>query len=119
MPNVNPRLQVILPREVHAVIAKLARLRGVSQSAVARDFLTEVAPVLARVAETLEAAAKLDERGRAKFIRALEAQQGTLEAQAQRALDLFDGLAPKGAGGRRKRSDRRPPPPRRSKTPVQ
>jgi hypothetical protein len=119
MPNVNPRLQVILPRDVHSVIAKLARLQGRSQSALARELLTELAPVLSRVAVTLEAAQSLDSRGRAKFVRALEAAQATVETHAGDSLaEMERAFAPiaQAAGDRRRRS--RGPAGRR-KTPVQ
>lgn len=117
MPNVNPRLQVILPRHVDATIAKLARLQRRSKSAVARDFLTEVEPVLARVAATLEAAAALDAKGRAKFIGALERTQAAVEASASHAVDDMNrtfALATPAETGRRRRpsgpaSRRRPP----------
>jgi hypothetical protein len=80
---------VILPKDVMSVVTKLAKLQGRSRSAVARDFLVEVAPVLARVANTLEAAATMDAAGRAKLVRNLEAAQDALEGQAELALDHF------------------------------
>lgn len=119
MPNVNPRLQVILPRDVHATIVRLARVQGRSSSAVARDFLTEAAPILARVAATLEAAQAMDTKGRARFKRSLEAAQAQIEIQADRATETMDrSFTPivEAAGVRRRRT--RGPAGRR-KTPVQ
>lgn len=106
MPNVSPRLQVILPADVYAVIDKLARLQGISRSAVARSFLVEVSPVLARVANTLEAAAAMDARGRSKLVRSLEAIQGALEAHADDAGAILDGAIP--AAGALRKAGRRP-----------
>lgn len=121
MPSTSPRLQVILPPEVMAVIARLAKLQGRSRSAVARDFLTEVAPVLGRVATTLEAAAAMDATGRAKLVRSLEAAQAALEpmaAQAHRtlergtrAVDRAHAVSGEVRSPTRRRPRRRPSPP--------
>lgn len=110
MPATNPRLQVIVPREVMEPIARLAKLQGRSRSAVARDFLTQVAPILARVAATLEAAVALDQEGRAKLLTKMEALQAAAEGQAaQLTLGLERAVVTATVGRRTERRRRRRP----------
>lgn len=88
-PNRSPRLQVVLPRDAYEVYDKLAKLQRRSRSAVARDFLVELVPVISRVVATLEAAAQMDAQGRKKLVRALEGAQAQIETRAAQVSDLF------------------------------
>lgn len=86
MPAVTPRLAVYLPKHVAATVRRLAGLRGVSRSAVVRDFLIEAEPVMQRVANLLELAARSDRTALKEWARDLEAAQGEMEATATTAL---------------------------------
>lgn len=111
MPSVNPRIAVYLPRNVAATVQRLAGLRGVSRSAVIRDFLTEAEPVMARVANLLDLAARSDRTALKEWATTLEAGQSHLEAQATSAmahLGEMETALGKSAGGRRRRPRRTP-----------
>lgn len=53
-----PRLNMTLPADTHAVIAKLAALQRRPKSAIAAELLAEMTPPLQRVAAMLEQAIK-------------------------------------------------------------
>lgn len=122
MPNVNPRISVVLPKSTYATLARLAALQGRSRSAVARDFLVEVEPVLQRVAAMLELASQAQGQWPREFVEKLAAAQDQLEGEALKLMtqldafcDLFAPPAPvhsgrTGSGARaasaRERSDR-------------
>jgi hypothetical protein len=112
MPSVNPRIAVYLPRNVAATVQRLAGLRGVSRSAVIRDFLTEAEPVMARVANLLDLAARSDRTALKEWATTLEAGQASLEASAAGAMahlgDMERDLQKAPAGGRRRRPRRTP-----------
>lgn len=86
MAAVNPRIAVYLPKHVAATIRRLAGLRGVSRSAVIRDFLVDAEPVMARVANLLDLAARSDRSALKEWAVTLEAAQGGLEADATAAM---------------------------------
>lgn len=109
MPSVNPRIAVYLPKSTAAAVQRLAGLRGVSRSAVIRDFLVEAEPVLQRVANLLDLAARSDRNALKEWATTLEAGQSSLEASAATAMatmgDMEADLAkPKRRHGRSKRT---------------
>lgn len=115
MPAVNPRIAVYLPKHVVATVTRLAGLRGSSRSAVIRDFLVEAEPVLQRVANMLDLAARTDRTALKDWAETMEAEQTKLEGQALTAFATMDDLAahmkahPKRkAGGRGQGRPRRP-----------
>ena len=93
MPAVNPRIAVYLPRSTAAAVRRLAALRGVSRSAVIRDFLVEAEPVLLRIANLLDLAARTDRTALKEWAGTLEAAQGQLEGQATEAFATLDRMA--------------------------
>jgi len=93
LPNINPRLSVVLPRSTFATVARLAALQGRSRAAVVRDFLTEAEPVLSRVAGMLELAAKAQGEWPRDFVAELERAQGELEGKALEAMGQLDAFA--------------------------
>lgn len=86
MPSVTPRLAVYLPKHVAATVRRLAGLRGVSRSAVVRDFLIEAEPVMQRVANLLELAARSDRTALKEWAAELEQAQSGMEASATMGL---------------------------------
>jgi hypothetical protein len=114
MPAKNPVIAVVIPREVNSIITRLAGLRSTSKSAVVREFLIETAPVLERVANLLDLAARADRTALKSWVRDMEFAQSDLETKAldamatmetmQNALELTKpGRPPAGAGRTRKR----------------
>jgi hypothetical protein len=111
MAAVNPRIAVYLPKNVAATIRRLAGLRGVSRSAVIRDFLVDAEPVMARVANLLDLAARSDRSALKEWAVTLETAQGGLEADATAALaTMADMEAALGSSpqARRRRARRTP-----------
>jgi len=115
MPNLPERVQVMLTPATAATIKRLARIQGRSRSAVVRDFLDEVAPVLDRTANLLELALSAQGKWPKELVAKLERIQNGLEGQALMAMDsmdivLADGAAPRsGAPGPKRRTSINPP----------
>jgi hypothetical protein len=108
MPATNPVVAAVVPKETAAVIKRLARLQGRSQSAVMRDFLVELTPVLSRVAGLIELAQKAQGDWPRELIEKMESAQSELEQTALAAMSQLDTVAAdaqahsKGAGRRRR-----------------
>lgn len=115
MPAINPRIAVYLPRSTAATIQRVAGLRGVSRSAVIRDFLVEAEPVLVRIANLLDLAARTDRTALKDWAETLETAQGDMEKTLLDATAQMDDLAadmakhPKPARGQRGSRQRRRP----------
>jgi hypothetical protein len=92
MPAVNPRIAVYLPRNVAVTVQRLSALRGVSRSAVIRDFLIEAEPVLTRVANLLDLAARTDRNALKEWAATMQAAQSSMEAEATRAFATMDDM---------------------------
>jgi hypothetical protein len=93
MPNVNPRISVVLPKSTYATLARLAALQGRSRSAVARDFLVEVEPVLQRIAGMLELASQAQGQWPREFVAKLVAVQEHLEGEALKVMTQLDAFS--------------------------
>lgn len=117
MPTTKPRIGVTLPQEHYDVLARLARLQGVSMSSIVADLVAEMAPILGRVCEAVELAARAQvsvrdnirkaaadaEASLLPHAEAVRAQYEAFSAQlSQLALDLSE-KPPAGAGARRRR----------------
>lgn len=111
MPAVNPRIAVYLPKPVAATVQRCAAMRGISRSALICEILTEAQPVLDRVSNLLDMAARADRSALKQWAVTLSQAQGELEADATAALatmaDMEADLAAP-AGGRRRRPRRTP-----------
>jgi hypothetical protein len=112
MATIHPRIVVYLPKHVAATVRRLAGLRGVSRSAVVRDFLIEAQPVLDRVSNLLDLAARSDRTALKEWAKDLETVQGELETSLLSATATMDDLAKDMSGrptaGRRRRPRRTP-----------
>lgn len=114
-PSQNPptvRLQVMVSPEIATTVRKLATLQKRSSSAVLRDFIEEVHPVLARVASLLELATHAQGKWPAAVVTRLEKMQSELEATALTAMDALDLVAadaPAAAGAVRRGRRQSPP----------
>lgn len=101
VPNLSERVQVMLTPASAATIKRLAKLQGRSRSAVVRDFLDEVAPVLDRTANLLELALKAQGKWPKDLVAKLERMQTGLEATALTHMDHLDMLMADGPAHRR------------------
>lgn len=101
MPNLSERVQVMLTPASAATIKRLARLQGRSRSAVVRDFLDEVAPVLDRTANLLELALSAQGKWPKQLVAKLERMQAGLEATALTHMDHMDLLLADGQAHRK------------------
>lgn len=86
MPAKNPVLAVVVPPSVDAAVRRLAAMRGCSRSAVVRDFLVEVEPVLIRVANLLDMTARADRNALRDWAKELAGMQSEFEVAALNAL---------------------------------
>lgn len=92
MPAVSPRIAVYLPKHVASTVRRVAALRGVSMSAVIRDFLEETQPVMERIANLLDLAARTDRSALKEWARTLEETQTEMEAHALGAVQQLDDM---------------------------
>ena len=78
-----PRITITLEPEEHATLQRLAKLQGGSMSGILREFMGEVMPILAKVADSLELAKRASSDARAKFVRAAEEAEEELRPIAE------------------------------------
>lgn len=82
MPTIKPRVLVSLSETNHNLLRNLAKLQGVSMSAVMSDLFETAAPALERVAVLLQQAQDAPEHVKAQLRNSLERAQEYLEPQA-------------------------------------
>lgn len=90
MPTLNPRITVTLAPEVHAVMKRLAKLAGNSQSAIIGDLLHSALPVFDRMVQALEAAEVLKQEGM-KAPQAIKDSLDRAQTKMEAQLDIFMG----------------------------
>ena len=88
-----PRITITLEPEEHATLQRLAKLQGGSMSGILREFMGEVMPILAKVADSLELAKRASSDARAKFVRAAEEAEEELRPIAEFTRNQFDMFA--------------------------
>jgi hypothetical protein len=91
---------VVLTPTLDATLTRLAALQGRSKASIAREFLTEVEPVLSRVAGLLELAAKARQTGATwpkEFVADIERAQHELEAVALGTMGQLDAFSDRAA----------------------
>ena len=99
MPTAKPRVHVTLPPDVHATIAKLAKLQHSSMSSVVAELVIEMAPILLRVSEAIEHAEKMQAEAVPKYVESLDRAQGVLEPLLATLLDQLGSLSPPASDG--------------------
>lgn len=90
MPTNKPRVMVTLSHNVHATIARMAEIQGVSKSSIIADLMEAVHPPLMRTVAMLEAARDAPDevkRGLVQTLEALERQMGATAALSDEQLD--------------------------------
>lgn len=87
-----PRLTLTLEPDVAAQVERLARLQGCPKSRVLAELLEGVGPVLAKVADTLELAMKVQKGARAGLAKALDEAEAELRPMLSAVVSAYDGL---------------------------
>lgn len=111
MPTIHPRIAVYMPKHVAKSVQRCAALRGISRSALVAEILTEAQPVLDRVSNLLDLAAKTDRTALRQWAETLGEAQSSVEASATAALATMADTeaALKGSGRRPRRGRARTP----------
>jgi hypothetical protein len=111
MPTTQPRIAVYLPKHVAATVRRCASLRGISRSALVAEILTEAQPVLERVSNLLDLAARTDRTALKQWAETLGEAQGSIEREATAALTTMASMeaALKGPDRPRRRRGGRTP----------
>jgi ABC-type transporter Mla subunit MlaD len=99
MPTRHPRLQITLDPEVADIIRTIAAASKQSRAKVAADVITEAAPVLRRIAVTLENVRRLNEQKADAIRRTIEGAQAEAEQVAATALALLERISDEAAEG--------------------
>ena len=89
----NPRLQVTLPPQLHAIIATIARTQRTSSSRVVADVLVEAAPVLSRIGAALATLERVQAERKDQIQAVLSDAQQQAESTAATALALLERIA--------------------------
>lgn len=93
MATEKPRITITLEPDEYAVLHRLAKLQGSSMSRILREFMGEVMPILAKVADSLELAKRASSDARAKFVRAAEEAEEELRPIAEFTRNQFEMFA--------------------------
>lgn len=88
-----PRITITLEPEHYAVLQRMAKAQGGSMSRIVTDLVTELAPMLERVAVSLEAAAKAQQGMKASIRRAAEQAEEDMRPLLETARSQFDFFA--------------------------
>jgi hypothetical protein len=92
MATKKPRMTLTLEPEVAAQVERLARLQGCPKSRVLTELLEGLGPVLAKVADTLELAMKVQKSAKAGLARALDETEAELQPMLSAVISAYDGL---------------------------
>lgn len=92
MPARSPRIAVYLPTATYNAVKRLGAMRGVGMSAVVRDFLVETTPVLERISNLLDLAARADRTALKTWAADLQAAQDAIEVSALDAMAQLDSM---------------------------
>ena len=90
-----PRLQISLDPAALEVVRRLARQQGSPASRVVSEVIEEAAPLLARMAETLEALEATAKAHKDRIRGSLEASERKARSAALEVVTLLDDLAAK------------------------
>lgn len=93
MPTPNPRLSVTLTPELAAILERLSEVTGSSKSSLVAELLLTSQPVFTRMAEALEAAARMKGEaltGNEDIAKGLLRAQERIEGQLGLCLDEMD-----------------------------
>lgn len=93
MPAKGPRITVTLNEEDYDAIKRLSKAQGVPMSRILREMIGELTPVLETLADTLEAAATMEETAVRRFREAAERAEGELAPMMRSVMDEFEAYA--------------------------
>lgn len=116
-----PRIQVTVSAPVYETISRMAKLQGISRSAIVNDLLETVHPPLMRTVAILEAAQDAPEQVKAGLrgsVEALEAQLVGIAGGLTAQMDWLLEAARNGSTGEGKAGSGRSPGPVSTPVPV-
>jgi hypothetical protein len=93
MATEKPRITITLEPEHYAILQRMAKAQGGSMSRIVTDMVSELAPMLDRVAMSLEAAAKAQQGMKASIRRAAEQAEEDMRPLLETARSQFDFFA--------------------------
>jgi len=93
MATEKPRITITLEPEHYAILQRMAKAQGGSMSRIVTDMVAELAPMLDRVAVSLEAAAKAQQGMKASIRRAAEQAEEDMRPLLETARSQFDFFA--------------------------
>lgn len=88
-----PRITITLEPEQYEVLHRMAKVQGGSMSRIVTDLLGEVAPILGRVADAMEAAQKAQQGMKATIRAATEQAERDMQPLVATVLGQFDYFA--------------------------
>ncbi|SRR5579883_1761442 len=92
MPTVNPRVNVTLEPQQYELLSRLARAQRRSRSAILRELLELVIPVLGRVVVAVEGAQRAQEMARTGLRESVERAEAAILPHVQAAMGQLDLL---------------------------
>jgi uncharacterized protein (UPF0147 family) len=90
MATVKPRITITLEPAQHATLERLSALQKQPMSRIVTDLLSEVTPMLDKVADALDAAVRSDASVRAQIRRSAEEAEADLKPLAEAAKNQMD-----------------------------
>lgn len=93
MPAKSPRISITLDDVDYETLKRLAALQGVPMSRIIREFVRETGPILASLADTLEAAQKAEATAAIRFRQAAQQAEEDLRPLADMIRNQFDLFA--------------------------
>lgn len=83
VPTKKPRIMVVMEEDSYNTFMRYKSLTSKSLSSVLSDVINEVAPTFAKLCDTLEAAAKMDQQAKQKLLSQMTEMQGQLSQSLQ------------------------------------
>lgn len=93
MATSKPRITITMEQQHYDVVQRLAKLQGKPMSKVVTELLTEIVPVLAKVADSLAIAVNAHANVKQKMVQAAEQAEQDFQPLMAQAIDQFDLFA--------------------------
>jgi uncharacterized protein (DUF1778 family) len=89
MGTTKPRITITLDEELHAVLRSISAISGKPMSSFVSELLSEVRPMLDRMAKTFAAIKQVEASERTRFVGALDDAQAAAEPAVREAAAQF------------------------------
>ncbi len=93
MATTKPRLTITMEQPDYEVVQRLAKLQGKPMSKVVTELMTEIVPVLSKVADSLAIAMSAHANVKQKMIQAAEQAEQDMQPVLAQAINQFDLFA--------------------------